>query len=145
MEFIDFGVRLGTVVEGWLGGRGGRLGWPGRPVWTAGDGRGRPETSSKIGVSPSHHIRPDPLKSRPRRGLCTKSRKPAKTRIGQSSEKATLIFPNLERNLCGNGESGHRKLCNCRISMLKIDATLAFWHIDFHHSHTDCKVLNKSV
>ena len=29
--------------------------------------------------------------------------------------------------------------------MFKIDATLAFWHIDFHHSHTDSMVLNKSV
>ena len=29
--------------------------------------------------------------------------------------------------------------------MFKIDATLAFWHIDFHHSHTDSMVLNRSV
>ena len=38
---------------------------------------------------------------------------------------------------CGSGENGHRKPRNCRIFMLKINATLAFWHIDCHHSHTD--------
>ena len=42
-------------------------------------------------------------------------------------------------------EQGLRKQCTCHTFMLKIDATLAFWHIDFRHSHTDSMVLNRSV
>ena len=48
-------------------------------------------------------------------------------------------------NPCGSGENGHRKPCNCRVFMLKIDATLAFWHIDCHHSHTDSTRLRHST
>ena len=29
--------------------------------------------------------------------------------------------------------------------MFQIDVTLTFWHIDFHHSHTESKVWNSSV
>ena len=39
----------------------------------------------------------------------------------------------------------HRKPCNCQSFMFKIDATLVFWHIDFHHSRTESMVLHKSV
>ena len=42
-------------------------------------------------------------------------------------------------------EQGLRKQCTCHIFMFKIDATLAFWHIDFRHSHADSMVFNKSV
>ena len=48
-------------------------------------------------------------------------------------------------NPCGSGENGHRKPRNCRVFMLKIDATLAFWHTDCHHSHTDCTRLRRST
>ena len=59
-----------------------------------------PETSSKIGVSPSHHIRPDPLKSRPRAKHPQKSARPPRTtyvQIHSNQDLARDILKN--RNL----------------------------------------------